>query len=96
VRPTNALAVVSLIAGIASFIFVPFIGAIVAVITGHVARSQVRRTGEGGDGMALAGLTLGYVHLVLWVIGFLFIVLFVIVIWLTSSGNTGNPGLLQS
>ncbi|HSR23711.1 MAG TPA: DUF4190 domain-containing protein [Candidatus Eisenbacteria bacterium] len=68
-RPTNTLAVVSLVTGIASYFVVPVIGAIAAVVTGHMARGQIRRTGEGGSGLALAGLILGYVHLALAVIG---------------------------
>jgi hypothetical protein len=75
-RPTNQLAIVSLVAGIASFVILPVIGAIVAVITGHMARSQIKRTGEGGDGMAVAGMILGYAHLVL---GVLVVLVFVIV-----------------
>jgi hypothetical protein len=68
VRPTNTLAIVSLVTGIASYIFVPIIGAIVAIVTGHMARGQISRTGEGGGGFALAGLILGYVHLAVAVI----------------------------
>ena len=34
-----------------------------AVVAGHLAKSQIRRTGERGDGMATAGLILGYLHL---------------------------------
>ena len=41
------------------------ITAIPAVILGHWARREIRRTGAGGDGMAVAGLTLGWI-----VIGF--------------------------
>lgn len=63
--PTNSLAIVSLVAGIVSYMLVPIVGAIAAVVTGHIARSQIRQTGEGGSGLALAGLILGYVHLVL-------------------------------
>ena len=66
--PTNTLAVVSVAAGVASFVFLPFVGAIVAVITGHMARGQIRHTGESGSGLALAGLILGYVHLALFAI----------------------------
>ncbi len=68
---TNTLAIVSLVAGIGSFLahVIPFVGgltaAIVAVVTGHIARGQIRRTGEQGAGLALAGLILGYVHLAL-------------------------------
>lgn len=47
---------------------VPVIGAIVAIITGHMARGQIRQTGEGGSGLALAGLILGYLHLALAII----------------------------
>ena len=65
---TNTLALVSLVAGIASYVFLPFVGALVAVITGHMARGQIRQTGEGGSGLALAGLILGYVHLALFIL----------------------------
>jgi hypothetical protein len=65
-RPTNQLAIVSLAAAIASFVIMPFIGALVAIVTGHVARSQIRKTGEDGGGLALAGLVIGYVHLALF------------------------------
>ena len=63
---TNSLAIVSLVAGIAGYVIPhPFIAGIVAIVTGHMARSQIRRTGEGGSGIALAGLILGYIHLAL-------------------------------
>lgn len=45
-----------------------------AIVCGHIARRQIRTTGEQGDGLALAGLILGYAFTA-------FIVLFVIV-WL--------------
>lgn len=64
-QPTNTLAIISLVAGIGSYVVVPVIGAVVAIVTGHMARGQIRRTGEGGGGLALAGLVLGYIHLVL-------------------------------
>jgi hypothetical protein len=78
-RPTNSLAIVSLAAGIASFVVVPVIGAVVAVITGHMARGQIRRTGQDGNGLAVAGLILGYVHLALVVLVILLFVGIVIV-----------------
>jgi hypothetical protein len=75
--PYNTLAVVSLVAGIASYVFVPVVGAVVAVITGHMARSQIRTTREQGGGLALAGLILGYAHLVIvvLVVGLILLVL---------------------
>src|SRR5260221_6490658 len=43
----------------------PFMGVttIPAIILGHMARGQIRRTGEDGDGLATAGLVLGWVGL---------------------------------
>ena len=76
-RPTNTLAIVSLAAGIAGYVLPhPFIAGIVAIITGHMARGQIRRTGEGGGALALAGLLLGYLHFVisLAVVGFFLLV----------------------
>ncbi|HTU74730.1 MAG TPA: DUF1707 and DUF4190 domain-containing protein [Trebonia sp.] len=54
----NRLAIASIICGIAQFMIVPL--AIPAIILGHKARSQIRRTGERGGGLALAGLLLGW------------------------------------
>jgi hypothetical protein len=66
-RPTNGLAIAALVCGIAQFaVGVTFIP---AIICGHMARRQIRETGEGGDGMALAGLILGYVGGVLLIVG---------------------------
>ena len=62
---TNNLAIVSLIFGIVAWVLCPIVGAIVAVITGHRARGEIRVSGEGGDGLALAGLILGYLNLAL-------------------------------
>jgi hypothetical protein len=66
-RPTNTLAIVSLASGIATWILLPIIGAIVAIVTGHMARREIRAdpTRWSGEGMALAGLILGYAQIVL-------------------------------
>lgn len=56
---TSGLAIASLVCGIL-FLFLP--AAIGAVITGHLSRAEIRRSGgrKNGAGMALAGLILGY------------------------------------
>jgi len=73
---TNSTAVASLVFGIVSWFLCPFIGGLLAVILGHVARGQIRRTGEGGSGLAVAGLILGYLHLAAaLVLGFIWLVL---------------------
>lgn len=61
----NTMALVSLIAGVAGWTFFPTVGAIVAIIMGHMARAEIRRTGEDGDQLALMGLILGYSHFVM-------------------------------
>lgn len=60
---TNGFAVGALICGM-----IPFFGGIPAVILGHVARGQIRQTGERGDGLAVAGLILGYLWVSLWML----------------------------
>src|SRR6266542_6267788 len=52
-RRTNGLAVASLACGIGQLFFW-FLAAIPAVVLGHMARRQIRQTGEDGAGMALA------------------------------------------
>lgn len=72
VPATSPLAVVSLVFGILSWCLLPFIGAIVAIVCGHMALNEIRRAPLGameGRGMAVAGLVLGYAHLALVVLG---------------------------
>lgn len=62
---TNALAVISLVFGILGWTLLPFVGTIVAIVTGHLALGQIRNSGstQTGDGLAIAGLVLGYLAL---------------------------------
>ncbi|MFI9049451.1 DUF1707 and DUF4190 domain-containing protein [Streptomyces sp. NPDC053427] len=46
-----------------------------AVILGHKARAEIRRTGERGDGQALAGLVLGWLGIGGWALFLLLLVL---------------------
>jgi Domain of unknown function (DUF4190) len=65
---TSATAIVSLVFGVICWSVFPFLGAILAVVFGHVARGEVRRSPPGsieGEGMAVAGLILGYAQLAL-------------------------------
>ena len=56
--PTNSNAIVALVLGIASLLFCQLIGP-AAVIVGQRSRREIARTGEQGDGMALAGVITG-------------------------------------
>lgn len=76
---TSTTAVLSLVFGILSWCLLPLVGAVVAIVTGHVARGELRRAAPGeleGDGMAVAGLVLGWTNLALLLLG-LVLVLFV-------------------
>lgn len=68
--PTSGAAVAGLVFGILSYVFLPLIGSIIAVICGHVALGQIKSSGGrvGGSGMAIAALVLGYLQLAGWVI----------------------------
>jgi hypothetical protein len=80
----NTLAVVSIASAVSG------IGALIAVITGHVSLAQIKRSGESGRGIAIAGTVLGYLHLAGWII---FGVLAVVASVLIDSGMIGlQPG----
>lgn len=64
---TNSRAVASMICGVAEF-FTFGLTSIPAVILGHIARGEIRRTGEAGDGLALTGLILGWLAIGLWLL----------------------------
>ena len=67
VAEINELAIASLACGIAQFAFGPA-ATIPAIVLGHVARHQIKRTGEPGAGLALAGLILGWATVILFII----------------------------
>ena len=58
---TNGFAIASFVC---SLLCIPILG----IIFGHVSISQINRTGEGGQGLAITGLILGYLSLVGWII----------------------------
>jgi Domain of unknown function (DUF1707)/Domain of unknown function (DUF4190) len=67
VRRTNGLAIASLACGLGQFALGP-LPTIPAIVLGHMARHQIRRSGEDGAGMALAGLLMGWAMVVLGVL----------------------------
>ena len=52
-RPTTALAIASLVC---AFLFAPL-----GIVLGYLSLSQIKRSGEDGRGLAIAGLVIGYV-----------------------------------
>lgn len=65
VKPNSNMALVSLILGILGWTLLPTIGSIGAIVTGHMAKSEIKSSmgALGGDGMATAGLVLGYANI---------------------------------
>ncbi|NBX23711.1 MAG: DUF4190 domain-containing protein [Microbacteriaceae bacterium] len=87
--PTNTFALVGFILSL--FSLVTFITAIPGLVLGHLALKKIRVTGEGGRGMAIAAVAIGWVIvgtgvLTALIIGFLFLIPLIIV------AATGAPG----
>jgi hypothetical protein len=74
----NVLSIVSLVTSIIGF-------SLVGIITGHIALSQIKKTGEQGNVLAIIGLILGY----LWLVGtIIFIIVWVGIIAASSAVQT--------
>jgi len=84
VRKTNGLAIASLVV---SLVWLGGVGSLLAVIFGFVARSQIKRATDHqqGNGLALAGIILGFIGLVTTI---LFIVIAAVVVH--HCDQTGN------
>lgn len=74
--PQSSLAITSLVAGILSWLVLPVIASLVAIVTGHMAHAEIRRSDGrlGGKGMATTGLILGYLSMFLAIAAILFFV----------------------
>ena len=57
VATTNTLAILALVFA--------FVFPLAAIVLGHLAKKQIRQTGEQGEGLATAGLVLGYIFTVI-------------------------------
>jgi hypothetical protein len=66
-RRTNSMAIAAMIVSLASLFTCPVVGA-VGIYLGNRARAEIRRTGEEGDGMAVAGVVVGWVAIGLTVL----------------------------
>ncbi len=71
-KPTNSLAIVSLVC---AFLFAPL-----GILFGHISLSQIKKTGEEGRGLAIAGLAIGYLITLLTVVVVVLSVLFVVMV----------------
>src|SRR6266852_913186 len=93
-RPYNTWAIVSASFAASTILGTWCLGGIIAVITGHVARSQIKRTGEAGEGLALAGLIAGYVSIglfFLFVLAYIAFFVFIFAFAATHQGTFPSP-----
>lgn len=89
---TNSMSIASLVSGILAWLLCPFLAAVLAVIFGHVARNQIKQSGEAGGGMAIAGLVLGYANIGVSVLGIIvWIFLFVGAAFLGTIAPSVSP-----
>ncbi|GAB4081132.1 DUF4190 domain-containing protein [Modestobacter muralis] len=75
---TNGMAIASMVLGI---LWIYWIGSVLALVFGYVAKRQIRERGEAGGGMATAGIVLGWVG-----IGILAVILLFGVVLSSTSG----------
>jgi hypothetical protein len=85
---TNGMAVAAMVCGIVQFCGLWFLGTIPALVLGYMARKQIRQTGEQGDGMATAGIILGWVGVGLTI---LFVILIAVISTAVSHSTIVNP-----
>lgn len=65
---------------ITAFVMCFVCGFVLPVVFGHIALGQIKRTGEGGRGLAIAALVIGYIQLGVFLL---------IMIGIASSSNSG-------
>jgi hypothetical protein len=75
-RRTSGNAIAALVLGICGLVVFPLIG-VLAIVFGYRARDEIRRDPTvGGEGLATAGIILGWIAMVLVALGVLFVILF--------------------
>jgi hypothetical protein len=79
-RPYNPWAIVSVSFAASTVLGSWCFGGLVAVITGHVARHQIKTSGEAGGNLALIGLIVGYLSIALFLLLFTAYIAFIVFI----------------
>ena len=76
---TNGYAIASMVLGI---LWLWCVGSVLALIFGYISLTQIRKRGEGGRGMAIAGIVLGWIGVAL---------AFILLIIIISAANSPTP-----
>lgn len=77
--PTNGLAVASLVLSLLGLLgILPLLGSVLGLIFGYSARNQIAQSRgmQGGEGMAKAGIIIGWVTLAIWALGICVAIIF--------------------
>jgi hypothetical protein len=80
-RPTNGLAIASLVLGV---LWIYWFGSILALVFGYVARRQIREENQDGAGLALAGIVLGWIGVATLLAVIVFVLSFAAYDWPTG------------
>lgn len=91
---TNGLAIASLVLGIAGLVFYACgVASILALVFGYMARGQIDRSpgAEGGRGMAIAGIIMGWIGVAIFVIFWVVI----IIVAATTNGDNNSMAVIQ-
>lgn len=85
-QQTNGLAIASLVVSIASVLFCCGVPGIAGAIMGHAARKQIKQQNQAGEGMALAGIIVGWAAFGIGVLLVIFYVVFIVIlgVWAES------------
>jgi hypothetical protein len=78
--PTNGFAITSMVMGILGFIVLYGLGSILALVFGYIAKSQIKNspTPQEGNGLATAGIVMGWIGIALGILLIAGLILFVI------------------
>ena len=76
----NTLAIISIVASVIGI-------HLAGIITGHIALSQIKKTGEQGNILAIIGLILGYLGVV--------VVVILVILWFTLIFGAASAGFMN-
>jgi hypothetical protein len=79
-KGNDGLAVLSLVSSILGFFLLPIVGSIAAVVSGNIALNQYKELTQpvNNQGMARAGVILGWIGLGIWIVGVVGVLLFLV------------------